>query len=140
MVRFQSGYFFRHPLLDDFEYYWRIDPSVEYFCDIDYDVFQMMKENDYKYGWTMSLTENSDSFGTLWEVILEFMKKYPHYINMDEKNSLTTWLTDDDFLNYNGCQFYSNFEVSFFFFFFSSLYIIDINKVFNIIFHLDWLS
>ncbi|KAI8879411.1 glycosyltransferase family 15 protein [Backusella circina FSU 941] len=123
MSRFQSGYFFRHPLLDDFEYYWRIDPTIEYFCDIDYDVFQMMKDNDYKYGWTMSLTEYPESFGTLWEVVLEFMKKYPHYINMEKKNSLASWLTDDDFLNYNGCQFYSNFEIGSLAFFRSERYI-----------------
>lgn len=27
-------YFYRHPILADYEYYWRIDPSVKYFCDI----------------------------------------------------------------------------------------------------------
>lgn len=47
---FQSGFFFRHPLLDNFEYYWRVEPDVQYFCDVDYDVFQMMKDNKYKYG------------------------------------------------------------------------------------------
>lgn len=48
--RFQSGFFFRHPLLDAFEYYWRVEPDVSYFCDIDYDVFQMMKDKKLKYG------------------------------------------------------------------------------------------
>jgi len=47
---FQSGFFFRHPLLDNFEYYWRVEPDVQYFCDVDYDVFQMMKDNKFKYG------------------------------------------------------------------------------------------
>ncbi|KAJ2026348.1 hypothetical protein IWW57_003066 [Coemansia sp. S610] len=37
MCRFNSGFFFRHPLLSDIEYYWRIEPDVEYSCDIDYD-------------------------------------------------------------------------------------------------------
>lgn len=48
--RFQSGFFFRHPLLDEYEYYWRVEPDVQYFCDVDYDVFQMMKDNKFKYG------------------------------------------------------------------------------------------
>lgn len=50
MCRFQSGFFFRHPLLADYEYYWRVEPDVQFFCDIDYDVFQMMKDNNFKYG------------------------------------------------------------------------------------------
>lgn len=48
--RFQSGFFFRHPLLDAYEYYWRVEPDIQYFCDVDYDVFQMMKDNQFKYG------------------------------------------------------------------------------------------
>lgn len=50
LLRFQSGFFFRHPLLDAYEYYWRVEPDVHYYCDIDYDVFQMMKDKQLKYG------------------------------------------------------------------------------------------
>lgn len=50
LYRFQSGFFFRHPLLDEFDYYWRIEPDVEYYCDIDYDVFKFMRDNNKKYG------------------------------------------------------------------------------------------
>ena len=48
--RFQSGFFFRHPLLDGYEYYWRIEPDVDFLCDIDYDVFKFMRNNGKKYG------------------------------------------------------------------------------------------
>jgi len=27
-------FFFRHPLLADYDYYWRIEPSIKLFCDI----------------------------------------------------------------------------------------------------------
>ncbi|KAJ8653247.1 hypothetical protein O0I10_011095 [Lichtheimia ornata] len=110
MCRFQSGFFFRHPLLDDFEYYWRVEPDVQYFCDIDYDVFQMMKDNDYKYGWTLSLTEYPETIPTLWETTQEFIRKHPDYI-IRGAGSLLPWVTDDGFLTYNGCHFWSNFEI-----------------------------
>ena len=29
-----SQYFFRHPLLANYDYYWRIEPSIKLFCDI----------------------------------------------------------------------------------------------------------
>lgn len=50
VCRFQSGFFFRHPLLDEFDYYWRIEPYVDYYCDVDYDVFKFMRNNGKKYG------------------------------------------------------------------------------------------
>jgi alpha 1,2-mannosyltransferase len=37
-------------LLDAYDYYWRIEPDVDYHCDIDYDVFRYMKDNNKKYG------------------------------------------------------------------------------------------
>ncbi|KAL7329930.1 hypothetical protein PS15p_204939 [Mucor circinelloides] len=110
MCRFQSGFFFRHPLLDNFEYYWRVEPEVQYFCDVDYDVFQMMKDNKFKYGWTLSLTEYMATIPTLWNATQSYMEKYPEYINRGE-DSLMPWLTDDDFESYNGCHFWSNFEI-----------------------------
>lgn len=50
VYRFQSGFFFRHPMLDEYDYYWRIEPYVDYTCDIDYDVFKFMRNNNKKYG------------------------------------------------------------------------------------------
>ncbi|KAF1802534.1 nucleotide-diphospho-sugar transferase [Mucor lusitanicus] len=110
MCRFQSGFFFRHPLLDNFEYYWRVEPDVQYFCDVDYDVFQMMKDNKFKYGWTLSLTEYMATIPTLWNATQAYMEKYPEYINWGEE-SLMPWLTDNAFESYNGCHFWSNFEI-----------------------------
>ncbi|ORZ24451.1 nucleotide-diphospho-sugar transferase [Absidia repens] len=110
MCRYQSGFFFRHPLLDEFEYYWRVEPDISYYCDVDYDVFQMMKDNDYKYGWTISLTEYEETIPTLWQTTKEFMAKYPEHLTSGP-SSLRGWLTDDDYENYNGCHFWSNFEI-----------------------------
>lgn len=47
-----SGFFWRHPLVLSLslEYYWRVEPDVRYFCDLDYDPFLYMKQNKKKYG------------------------------------------------------------------------------------------
>lgn len=34
MCRFYSGFFYKHPLLDEYEWYWRLEPDIKYFCDI----------------------------------------------------------------------------------------------------------
>lgn len=47
-----SGFFWRHPLVLslNLEYYWRVEPDVRYFCELDYDPFLYMKQNKKKYG------------------------------------------------------------------------------------------
>jgi hypothetical protein len=30
MCRWYSGFFFRHPALDKYKYYWRVEPDVKY--------------------------------------------------------------------------------------------------------------
>ncbi|KAI7864813.1 nucleotide-diphospho-sugar transferase [Spinellus fusiger] len=110
MCRFQSGFFFQHPLLHDYEYYWRVEPDIEYFCDINYDVFKVMKDNDFKYGWTLSLTEYMATIPTLWKTVKQFMNLHPEY-RVTGSDSLSAWITDDDFVRYNGCHFWSNFEI-----------------------------
>lgn len=63
--RFQSGWFFRHTLLDQFDYYWRVEPSVQFYCDLDYDVFQFMHDNKLKYGTLILISY-------LWRVSFSF--------------------------------------------------------------------
>jgi alpha 1,2-mannosyltransferase len=87
-----------------------VEPDINYYCDVDYDVFQMMKDNNYKYGWTISLTEYQETIPTLWETTKDFMAKHPEHLT-NGPSSLRSWLTDDGYENYNGCHFWSNFEV-----------------------------
>ncbi|CAO3621706.1 unnamed protein product [Cunninghamella echinulata] len=130
MCRFQSGFFFRHPLLDPYEYYWRVEPDVDFFCDVDYDVFQMMKDNGYKYGWNIAITEIPETIPSLWNSTLKFMKKYPHYIK-DSSESIMPWILNEDATGYNGCHFWSNFEIGSLEFFRSKEYIDFFNHLDN---------
>ncbi|GMF55575.1 unnamed protein product [[Candida] boidinii] len=69
MCRYESGFFFRHPLLEQYEYYWRVEPGIKIYCDIDYDLFKFMKVNDYKYSFTISLPEYPATIETLWDTM-----------------------------------------------------------------------
>ncbi|KAI8141487.1 nucleotide-diphospho-sugar transferase [Fennellomyces sp. T-0311] len=112
MCRFQSGFFFRHPLLDSFDYYWRVEPHVRFSCDIDYDPFRVMRENDLKYGWTISIKEYVETIPTLWETVKSFMKEHPEYIiPKSDPESLLAWISNDGGESYNLCHFWSNFEI-----------------------------
>ncbi|KAG1320133.1 hypothetical protein G6F62_011481 [Rhizopus arrhizus] len=113
MCRFQSGFFFRHPLMEQFDYYWRVEPHVKFNCDINYDPFRVMREKDLKYGFAISLTEYGNTIPTLWQTVKEFIKEHPqHVIPANSPDSLMKWITNDEGETYNLCHFWSNFEIA----------------------------
>ncbi|KAF2483150.1 nucleotide-diphospho-sugar transferase [Neohortaea acidophila] len=108
MCRYESGFFFRHPLMLDYEYYWRVEPSIELFCDIDFDPFRFMKENGKKYSWVLSLYEYVETIPTLWDSVKGFMQAHPEHIAAD--NSMY-FISEDEGETFNHCHFWSNFEI-----------------------------
>lgn len=52
MCRWNSGLFYKHPDLQQYKYYWRVEPHVQFFCDVNYDVFKFMARNEKTYGKT----------------------------------------------------------------------------------------
>ncbi|TFK29949.1 glycosyl transferase [Coprinopsis marcescibilis] len=109
MCRFNSGFFYRHELLLPYRYYWRIEPDVDYFCDLQYDPFAFMEDNNKTYGFTMSLREYELTIATLWESVREFMDLYPQFIH---PNSAMRFLSWNGGVTYNLCHFWSNFEIA----------------------------
>jgi alpha 1,2-mannosyltransferase len=108
MCRYESGFFFRHPLMLNYEWYWRVEPSVELYCDINYDTFKFMAENKKKYSFTLSLFEYVETIPTLWDATKNFTKHYPQHV---AKDNAMKFLSDDGGETYNHCHFWSNFEI-----------------------------
>jgi len=108
MCRFNSGYFFRQELLMKYDYYWRVEPSIKLYCDIDYDPFLFMQDNKKVYGFTISLYEYIETIPTLWDATKEFIKANPQYLPKDNGMG---FLSDDGGETYNKCHFWSNFEI-----------------------------
>jgi len=108
MCRFNSGFFFRHELLKDFDYYWRVEPGVKFFCDLDYDPFLIMQDQKKVYAFTISLFEYPETIETLWQTTKEFMRLHPEYM---PKDNALAFISDDNGERYNRCHFWSNFEI-----------------------------
>lgn len=116
MCRWNSGMFYRHPALQNTRWYWRVEPNVEFFCDIDYDVFRYMEDNNKTYGFTISLFDSPESIPSLWPETKKFIAEHPEYI---AKNNMMKWLEDDSLRpehtkkanGYSTCHFWSNFEI-----------------------------
>ena len=108
MCRYESGFFFRHPLMLEYEWYWRVEPSIELFCDINYDTFKFMADNNKKYSFVLSLYEYVETIPTLWDSVKGFMKAHPEHV---AENNAMEFLSDDGGATYNHCHFWSNFEI-----------------------------
>jgi mannosyltransferase len=117
MCRWNSGMFYKHPALEHVQYYWRVEPKVHFFCDVDYDVFRYMQDNNKTYGFTINLYDAPHSIPTLWPETMKFLAQHPTY---QHENSAMNWLTDrtrrpDHYEKANGystCHFWSNFEIA----------------------------
>lgn len=132
MCRFNSGFFFRQNILSGYDYYFRVEPDVKYFCDFPYDPFKVMRENKKKYGFVLSLYEYEETIPTLWQTVENYISLDNGDINMD-KNAYD-FLTDKSKVgvhfpvvesnsDYNLCHFWSNFEIGDLNFFRSEKYI-----------------
>ncbi|KAL6719255.1 alpha 1,2-mannosyltransferase 2.4.1 [Lecanora helva] len=108
MCRFESGFFFRQELMMEYEWYWRVEPSIKLFCDIGFDPFKVMADEKKKYSFVISLYEYAETIPTIWDSTKKFIKAHPEHV--PEGNSMQ-WLSDDGGESYNHCHFWSNFEV-----------------------------
>ncbi|TVY14032.1 Alpha-1,2 mannosyltransferase KTR1, partial [Lachnellula arida] len=109
MCRWNSGFFYKHPFLRNYDFYWRVEPDVHYSCDIDYDVFRFMRDNNLNYGFNMNILDDARSFPSLWTRTRNFAATHPHLLHPEAD---LDWLLDSsNGGEYNSCQFFSNFEI-----------------------------
>lgn len=115
MCRYYSGPFFTSKALQNYDYYWRVEPNVNFYCSIDYDVFAYMQDNDKDYGFVLNLYDSPHTIQTLWPTTIDFFQKHPQYLH---PNSARQWLLQSsrkDHNDYTGgystCHFWSNFEI-----------------------------
>ncbi|KAG6909702.1 hypothetical protein DXG01_015903 [Tephrocybe rancida] len=94
-------FFFQHELLRPYRYYWRVEPDVKFFCDVPYDPFLYMEDNDKVYGFTISLIEWEATIPSLWSTVKEFIAEHPEYVAKDNSMGADGTLAD-----------WSNFEIA----------------------------
>ncbi|KAJ7576427.1 glycosyltransferase family 15 protein [Mycena floridula] len=109
MCRFNSGFFFKHPLVQKYRWYWRIEPDVHFHCDVDYDPFLFMQEQNKVYGFVITMYEFDKTIPTLWGHTKDFIKLHPEYV---AKGNAMGYMSDDNGNTFNKCHFWSNFEIA----------------------------
>ncbi|GMM28638.1 putative mannosyltransferase [Martiniozyma asiatica (nom. inval.)] len=75
MCRFYSGYFFEHPLVKNLDWYWRVEPDVDFYCDLTYDPFVEMEKHGKKYGYTIAIKELVNTVPSLFRRTKQFVNE-----------------------------------------------------------------
>ncbi|KAI0338771.1 glycosyltransferase family 15 protein [Trametopsis cervina] len=109
MCRFNSGFFFRHPAVLKYRWYWRVEPDVHFHCDVSYDPFRFMEDNGKVYSFVITMYEYFATIPTLWSTVKKFIGEHPEYIN--PQNAMG-YMSDDGGNSFNLCHFWSNFEIA----------------------------
>lgn len=119
MCRFYSGNLFHIDEMKKYKYYWRIEPGVKFYSDVNYDIFKYLEGTKKVYGFTINLYDIDDSIATLWPETLKFLNTDDNYKYVSE-NGAFQWLLEDQQLpkknkvtgGYSTCHFWSNFEIA----------------------------
>ncbi|KAI8868689.1 nucleotide-diphospho-sugar transferase [Ramicandelaber brevisporus] len=114
--RYMAGFFFRHPLLDQFDYIWRIEPQTDYMCDVVNDPFETLHTQNKTYGFFAATKSNvkpqnsiEDLFD-LWSITRQYVIKHPEWVRKGH-NSLEWIVADRRGATYNFCAFGTEAEV-----------------------------
>lgn len=78
MCRFYSGGFYKHEMVRQFEWYWRVEPDVDFYCDITYDPFMEMQSQGKKYGFVIMIKELIDTVPNLFRVTKAWLRHSGH--------------------------------------------------------------
>lgn len=121
MCRFNSGFFMHQKALLKYDWYWRVEPDIEMYCDVTYDPFTFLRTTGKLYGFVLAMYEFAATIPSLWDETKAFVAANPQYLAAD--NALP-FISDDASAasqspadrsvkgDYNLCHFWSNFEIA----------------------------
>ncbi|KAF9347580.1 alpha 1,2-mannosyltransferase 2.4.1 [Mortierella sp. AD094] len=78
--RYMSGFVAQHELLDQYELFWRVDPGVEIFCDVEEDPMLALKKSGQKFAWSLSSAVNQAGVPGAWPIIQKIKGAYQNLI------------------------------------------------------------
>ncbi|VEU23217.1 DEKNAAC104347 [Brettanomyces naardenensis] len=112
MCRYNSMFFYKHPIMNDYDLYWRVEPNVDFMCDILEDPFRYMEETQTQYGFTIAFQEIARTVETLWERSMGYFLRNDTVKNQLPESNLLGFVSDDEGKSYNMCHFWTNFEIA----------------------------
>ncbi|GAA5916871.1 hypothetical protein JCM6882_007440 [Rhodosporidiobolus microsporus] len=113
MCRWYAGLWVRHPLLAKYDWFWRLEPGVRFYCSITYDPIRFLASRHKLYGFTISVVENANTIPTLFDHTLQYMDERGMSPRRDVDPALWGFLTRRNAAGkeeFTGCHFWTNME------------------------------
>lgn len=118
MCRFYSGNFYHVPELQKYRYYWRVEPDVDFYSNINYDVFKYLEGTNKVYGFTINLYDIDETVTSLWPDTLRYLNSDKNHLSV-HPNGAFQWLVENQQNpkknkvtgGYSTCHFWLNFEI-----------------------------
>lgn len=108
MCRFHAMLVYNQPIIDGFEYVWRLDDDSNILQTINYDIFEYMERNGLQYGYISIQWEYPPCVVNLWKSAVDYInrlsisptffsqwRRNKIYYNNFEVSRLSLWLSDD---------------------------------------------
>ncbi|GJJ70661.1 hypothetical protein EMPS_03011 [Entomortierella parvispora] len=95
--RFFSGFLAKNELLDPYHFFWRVDPGVNIFCDMQEDPMLTMTESGQKFAWSTATTVYGAGVPSALETIQNFKKDHPELIPKLNDESFVIRESGDEF-------------------------------------------
>lgn len=127
MCRFYSGKFYTLEALRQYKWYWRIEPGVEFYCDITYDPFLEMEKRGKVYGHTIAVPEGPRTCPSLFRQMSDYKEAHgiedtelwktmvsPSWAPWPLRSllALLGWHRDRRGDTWSLCHYWSNFEIA----------------------------
>ncbi|KAK3381490.1 nucleotide-diphospho-sugar transferase [Podospora didyma] len=126
MCRFYSGNFYTLPALQEYDWYWRIEPDVDFYCSITYDPFVEMAKHNKVYGFTIALPEEPRTCPSLFREMADYKEQngfrttelwkamvVPSWVPWPFRSLMAMFrLRDKNGDAWNKCHYWSNFEIA----------------------------
>lgn len=121
------SFFYDHAALAPYDWYWRLEPDVSFTCAITYDPFVEMAKRDKKYGYTIALWEQGKTAPSLFRQLDDYKRSLGLpttwlWRAMTDASTapwpirrfVLPWIRNRDRYGdlWNGCHFWSNFEIA----------------------------
>ncbi|KAK4057016.1 hypothetical protein OIO90_001916 [Microbotryomycetes sp. JL221] len=112
MCRFFSGLWVRNEALLKYNWTWRLEPGVRFHCDITYDPFRFMAANSKVYGFVITIVENMNTIPTLFKSVMDYVGSRA----LKPESALWRFMVErkerEGQEEFNGCHFWTNFEIA----------------------------
>lgn len=81
--RYLSGLVWKNPVLRDFDWAFRVEPGMEIFCELDFDIFRWMQDEGYAIGFSLSTKEPEKTVKSLLPTVKTIRHKHPYIVVPD---------------------------------------------------------